>query len=247
MRRATDAHPGNAAAFNSLGVFLFQKGRFEEAATQYEYAAALRPDDAKYVANVGSANMMQGNFALAATYFQRAIEIRPRKTTYSNLGLMQFYSGDYDAAIESQRAAVELQPNDCVTRANLGDTLWAAGRLQEARQTFLEAERMAARALEVNPNDPFTTMDMAWIKAGLQEHDEARRFIERAMELMPDDPYVHYYEGIIYNRMGNSSQAFVSLQTAVEHGFSKVMLAGDPNLANLRGDSRFSDIANGSE
>jgi len=25
------------------------------------------------------------------------------------------------------------------------------------------------------------------------------------------------------------------------------MLAGDPNLENLRGDSRFSDIANGSE
>ena len=247
LRRATDAHPGNAAAFNSLGVFHFQKGRFEEAATQHEYAAALRPDEAKYVANVGSANMMQGNFASAATYFQRAIEIRPRKSTYSNLGLMQFYSGDYDAAIESQRAAVELQPNDRLARANLGDTLWAAGRLQEARQTYQEAERMAARALEVNPNDPFTTMDMAWIKAGLREHDEARRLIDRAMELMPDDPWVHYYDGIIYNRAGNSSQAFLALQAAVQHGFPKVMLADDPNLANLRGDSRFSDIANGSE
>jgi len=247
LRRATDAHPGNARAFNSLGVFHFQKGRFDEAATQYEYAAALRPDEAKYVTNLASAYMMQGNFTSAATYFQRAIEIRPTKNAYSNLGLMQFYSGDYDAAIESQRAAVELQPNDCNARANLGDTLWAAGRLPEAQQALQEAEAMAARALEVNPNDPFTILDMAWIKVGLREHDEARRFIERAMELMPDDPYVHYYEGIIYNRMGNSSQAFVSLRTAVESGFPKVFLAGDPNLANLRGDSRFSDIANESE
>jgi len=247
FRRATDAHPGNASAFNSLGGFLFQKGRFEEAATQYEYAVALRPDDAKYMTNLASAYMVQGDFASAATYFQRAIDIKPTKDAYSNLAMMHFYNGDYDAAIETQKAAVELQPNDCLARANLGDTLWAAGRLQEARQAFQEADTMATRALLVNPNDPLTIMDMAWIKAGLQEHDEARRLIDRAIEFMPDNPYVHYYDGIIHNRVGNTTQAFVSLKTAVEHGFSKVMLAGDPNLANLRGDSRFSDIANGSE
>ena len=247
LRRATDAHPGDASAFNSLGVFLFQKGRFEEAATQYEYSVALRPDDAKYVSNLASAYMMQGDFASAMTYFQKAIDIRPTTSAHSNLGLMQFYSGDYDTAIENQRAAVELQPNDCLARANLGDTLWAAGRIQEARQALQEAERMAARALEVNPNDPLIITDMAWIKAGLREHDEARKLIDRAMTLMPDDPYVHYYRGIIHNRMGSTTQAFASLQNAVQLGFPKVLLAGDPNLANLRGDSRFSDIANGSE
>jgi Flp pilus assembly protein TadD len=247
LRRATDAHPGNASAFNSLGVFLFQTGRFEEAAAQFEYAFALRPDDAKYVTNLASTYVMQGSFASAAMYFQRAIDIKPTKNAYSNLGLMRLYSGDYDAAVESQRSAVELQPNDLLTRANLGDTLWAAGRLLEARQTLQEAEKMAARALEVNPNDPLTILDMAWIKAGLREHDEARRFIDRAMELVPDDPYAHYYDGIIHNRAGNTTQAFVSLQTAVQLGFPKAMLAGDPNLANLRGDSRFSDIANGTK
>jgi TolB-like protein/tetratricopeptide (TPR) repeat protein/DNA-binding winged helix-turn-helix (wHTH) protein len=247
LRRATDVYPGNASSFNSLGVFHFQKGRFEEAVAQFEYAFALRPNDAKYVTNLASTYMMQGNFASAARYFQRAIDIKPTRSAYSNLGLMQLYSGDYDAAVESQRSAVELQPNDLLTRANLGDTLWAAGRLPEARQALQEAEKMAARALEVNPNDPLTIMDMAWIKAGLREHDEARRFIDRATELMPDDPYAHYYDGIIHNRAGNTTQAFVSLQTAVQLGFPKALLAGDPNLANLRGDSRFSDIANGSE
>ncbi len=247
LRRATDAHPGDAAAFNSLGGFLFQKGRFDEALTQYEFAVALRPDDAKYVSNLGSVHTMLGNFASAARYYQKSVDIKPRKTTYSNLGLMYFYTGDYQAAIEAQRAAVELQPNDCLARANLADTLWAAGLTETARQAYLEAESAAARALEVNPNDPLTIMDMAWIKAGLHEHDEARRLIDRAMEVMPDDPWVHYYDGIIHNRAGNSSQAFVALRTAVDHGFSRDVLAGDPNLANLKGDSRFSDIAEESE
>ncbi len=247
LRRATDAHPGNAAAYNSLGVFLFQNGRYDEAATQYEFAVALRPDDAKYVTNLGSTYMMQGDFRSAADYFQRSVAIRPRKNTYSNLGLMHWYLGDLDAAIESLRAAVELQPNDSLARANLGDALWTAGYLQDAWQAFQEAESMATRALEINPNDPFTIMDMAWIKAGLEEYDEARRLIDRAIKLVPDDPYAHYYSGIIHNRAGNTSQAFAALQDAVQAGFPRVLLAGDPNLENLRGDSRFRDIANESE
>ena len=247
LRRATDAHPGNASAFNSLGVFLFQMGRFEESATQYEYAVALRPDDMKYLTNLGSAYMLQSKFASAATYFQRAIDIKPTKNAYSNLGLMHFYTGDYDAAIESQRAAVALQPNDHLARANLGDTLWAAGRPVEARHTFQDADRMAASALQVNPNDPMILMDMAWIKTSLQEHDEARRLIDRAMKLVPDDPYVHYYNGLMHNRVGNTTQAFASLRAAVRLGFPKYMLAGDPNITNLRGDSRFSDIADGTK
>ena len=245
LRRATDVHPGNASAFNSLGVFLYQTGRYREAATQYEYAVALEPEDMIYVDNLASAHMLQGNFSAAARYYQRAIDIKPTKNAYTNLGLMHFYTGDYDAAIESQKAAVELQPNDHLARANLGDTLWAAGRPEEARQAFEEANRMAANALQVNPNDPLVVMDLAWIKTGLGEPDEARKLIERAMKLVPDDPYVHYYNGIIHNRAGNTSQAFASLRVAVELNFPKAMLVGDPNLANLRGDSRFRDIANG--
>ncbi|MDH3750821.1 MAG: tetratricopeptide repeat protein, partial [Gammaproteobacteria bacterium] len=245
LRKSIDIHPGNAGLFNSLGVLLFEWGRFDEAATQYEYAVALRPDDMKYMTNLGSAFMLQGNFAAAARYFQRAIDIRPTKNAYSNLGLMHFYVGDYEAAIESQKAAVELQPNDHLARANLGDTLLAAGRAAEARQAFEEANRMAASALQVNPNDPLIIMDLAWIKTGLGEQDEARRLIDRAMKLVPDDPYAHYYNGLMHNRVGNNSQAFAALQTAVDLGYSTALLAGDPNIENLRGDSRFRDIANG--
>ncbi len=245
LRRATDIRPGNAGLFNSLGVLLFQWGRFDEAATQYEYAAALRPDDMKYLANLGSAYIFQGKFAAAATCFQKAIDIRPTKSAYSNLGLMHFYTGNYNAAIEAQRAAVELQPNDHLARANLGDTLLAAGFAVEARQAFEDANRMATSALQVNPNDPLILIDMAWIKTDLQEHDEARKLIERALKLIPDDPYAHYYNGLIHNRVGNNSQAFAALKTAVELGYPTALLAGDPNIENLRGDSRFRDIANG--
>jgi tetratricopeptide (TPR) repeat protein len=224
---------------------LFQSGRYEEAARQCEYAVALRADDMKYASNLGSAYMLQGKFDLAVTYFQRAIDIKPTQLAHSNLGIMHYYTGNHEAAIENQRAAVKLQPNDHTARANLGDVLLAAGWLNEGRQAFVDANEMAARALLVNPNDPFIVIDLAWIKAGLEEFDEAHRLIDRALQMIPGDPYVHYYNGLILNRTGNFSEAFVALKTAVELGYSPALLAGDPNLTNLRGDSRFRDIADG--
>ncbi len=247
LHKAIDMHPGDAAAFNLLGVFLFQTGQFEEAAAEYEYAVALMPENMTYVTNLASAYMLQGDFQSAATNFQTAIFIAPTKTTYSNLGLMYYFLDDFEAAIESHSSAVELQPNDYLARANLGDALWAAGRTEEARRAFRDADRMAASALQVNPNDPLIIMDLAWIKTGLEVHDEARRLIDRALELVPEDPYVHYINGLMLNRSGNTSQAFAAFETAVDVGYSKVLLAGDPNITNLRGDSRFSDIADGTK
>jgi tetratricopeptide (TPR) repeat protein/TolB-like protein/DNA-binding winged helix-turn-helix (wHTH) protein len=243
IRRAIDMHPGNAALYNSLGVLLFEQGRFDEASRQYEYAVALRPDNMKYVSNLGSGFMLQGNFALAATYYQQAIDIEPTRMAHSNLGLMRFYTGDYDAAIEQQMIAIELQPNDHLSHANLGDMFLAAGRIREARQAYTEADELASRALRVNPNDPFVVMDLAWIKTLLEEHDEARRLIDRALQMIPDDPYVHYYNGLMLNRTGDASRAIEALRIAVQLGYPAAMLAGDPNLSNLRGDLRFREIA----
>jgi Flp pilus assembly protein TadD/TolB-like protein/DNA-binding winged helix-turn-helix (wHTH) protein len=245
LRRAIDMHPGSAALYNSLGVMLFEQGRFDEAQRQYEYAAALRPEDMKYWSNLGSALMLQGDFVLATDYFQRAIDIKPTMVAHSNLGLVHFYTGNFDVAVEHQKVAVALQPNDYFVRSNLGDTLLAAGRLVDARREFVKADELALRALQVNPNDPFVIMDLGWIKAGLGEQAEARRLISRALQMIPDDPYVHYYNGLMFNRTGNSSQAFAAFIKAVELGYPSAMLAGDPNIENLRGDSRFRDIADG--
>ena len=45
---------------------------------------------------------------------------------------------------------VDAEGNAILAVSGLGDVLWAAGRLEEARQAFQEADTMAARALEVD-------------------------------------------------------------------------------------------------
>ena len=242
LRKAVDIHPGNASLYNWLGNLLFEQGRFSQAEREYGYAVALMPQNMKHLSNLASAYSMQGKFSRAASFYQQAIDIRPTSTTHSNLGIMRFYTGDYEAAIENLTTAVELSPNDYFIRVNLGDTLLAAGSEEEAWAAFAKADKLATRALAVNNNDPYIVMDLAWIKSGLGEHDEARRQIDRAIEMAPNDPYMRYYSGLIFNRAGSYSQALVELKSAANNGYPIAMLAGDPNIDNLKGDSRFHDI-----
>ncbi len=244
LRKAADIHPGDASALTNLGGYLYQTGRFAEAATQYEYLVALEPENTRAISNLASSYMLMGDFLAAAAAFERALEVAPTKTTYSNLGMLYYYLGDLDAAIETHRKAVSLQPNDYLAKSNLGDALWIAGAKDEARQEFQTARTLALGALDVNPNDPLTLMDLAWIQASLDEHDAADELIAKAIRLQPNDPYVYYIEGLMRNRQGKTPEALDAFEKAVEKGYSEIMLAGDPNLSNLRDSTSFKEIVN---
>jgi tetratricopeptide (TPR) repeat protein len=244
LRKAVDIHPGDFRAYNRFGTFLFQSGRFEEAVEQYQYDVGLEPNDMNGYANLGSAYTLLGNFTAAASAYQKAHDIEPTKNTYSNLGLLHYYMGNLDDAIESLTNAVDLKPNDHLARSNLGDALWIAGREDEARRAFEKAEALVESALQINPNDPFSMMDLAWIRAMLEKHDSARDVMDRARGMAPDDPYTYYYDGMIFLRAGDKEAALDALEIAADKGYSRLMLGTEPHLEKLRNDPRFSAIVN---
>jgi tetratricopeptide (TPR) repeat protein/TolB-like protein/DNA-binding winged helix-turn-helix (wHTH) protein len=244
LRKAVDIHPGDSRAYNRLGTFLFQSGRFAEAVEQYQYVVGLDPNDMNGYANLGSAYTLLGNFTSAESAYQKAHDIEPTKNTYSNLGLLHYYMGNLDAAIESLTNAVDLKPNDHLARSNLGDALWFAGREDDARREFQKAEGLVESALQVNPNDPLSMMDLAWIRAMLDKHNSARELMDRARRMAPDDPYTYYYDGMIFLRAGDKEAALDALEIAADKGYSRLMLGTEPHLEKLRNDPRFSAIVN---
>ncbi|NCF16063.1 MAG: tetratricopeptide repeat protein [Gammaproteobacteria bacterium] len=244
LRIAVDVHPGDASTYNFLGGFLYRTGRYVEAAQQYRYVVALQPDNMNALANLGAAYTLVGDFAEAASAHQRAIDIRPTKNAHNNLGLMHYYLGDYDAAIDNLASAVELEPNDYLAKSNLGDALWVAGRDDDARAEYRKAEALAISAYRVNPNDTLTMMDLGWIKAMLDKQGEARELIDRVLKLAPEDPYSHYYDALVHLRAGDEDKALEALEIAADKGYSKRMLAAEPHLAPLRKHAEFGEIVN---
>jgi len=242
LRKAVDIHPGNYSAYNKLGTFFYRSGRFVEAIEQYQYVVALEPDDMNGHSNLGSAYMLSGNFVAAAAAFERAITIKPTKMAYSNLGLMHYYLGNIEAAIESHANAVELQPKDHLARSNLGDALWIAGREDDARREFKQAESLAQAALRLNPNDPNLMMDLAWISAILDKPDDARELMDKVRSLAPNDPYTYYYDALVLLRVNDQDAALAALETAVDKGYSRILIAAEPHLTALENRQRFAAL-----
>ena len=239
LRKAVGLHPGSESALNTLGAFLFRSGRYAEAAEQFEYVVALNPGNMNGYQNLGTSQLMNGDFTSALPTYHKALEISPTQVAYSNLGLLYYYLHDFGAAVENHSKAVELAPNDYLTRSNLGDALWFADRRDDARREFERAGQLAVQDLRVNPNDPFTMMDLAWIRAMQDEPAAARAHIEKALPLAPEDPYTHYISALVAVRGGDRDTGIAALDIAVARGYSRQLLFSDPQLDELHDDPRF--------
>ena len=242
FRQAIGLHPGDWSAFNSLGRFLYYSGRYLEAAEEYERVVALDRSNIIGYSNLGTAYLFAGQFEAAVSALDRAVAIEPRGNTYNSHGLMHYYLGNQDKAIESLSKAVELGPNDALNWSNLGDALWDAGKTEEARQAFETAEKLVTSAVAVNPNNPNDLMDLAWISAMLDRPDEARSLIDRTLGLSPDDPFAHFINGLILLRRGDPDAAIAALKLAAEKGYSRKVMAAEPHLASLHGHPEFDEI-----
>ena len=149
-----------------------------------------------------------------------------------------------DDAIAAQQEAARLVPNDHLIWSSLGDALWHGERQDEARAAFLTAERFALEALEVNPNDAYTTMDLAWISAMLDKPEVARQLIDSARSLAPEDPQVHYIDGLIWLKADEPDKALDALAMAARAGFAMQLMAAEPHLAGLRDHPGFRFVLN---
>ena len=242
LRSAIGLQPGNWAPYNALGYFYYQQGRFAEAAEQFITITALDSSNTRGIGNAATSYMMAGQFEKAAPLYQQAIDIDPQADMYSNLGLMLYYLGRYDQAAGALRSALELVPNDHLTWSNLGDVLFVDGKTAAARESFLQASRLAEQTATVMPNDPGLLMDTAWIAAMLGNQNEALALIERALKAAPEDPYGEFILALIRNRDNDAASALTALERAIEKGYSKTIIAAEPHLSTLRSHAQFKSI-----
>ena len=239
---AVELQPGSWDAYNALGAFLFGNGRYREAADAYREVIALGIDNMNGWTNLGAALTLAGQFKEAAEAYERSIRLQETPTAYSNLGLLEYYRGDFEAATHALEKAVELAPSDYLTWSNLGDALSFSATPGRATESFVRAESLAEKALEINSRDAETIANLAWIEAMLDKEDEALRLADQAVETTPSSPQTYYLRSLILTRRGNRAKALDDLETAVEKGYPRAMIAAEPHLRELRAEPRFESL-----
>jgi len=177
---------GNPLRHDAVARILYDLGRPDEAAAEYERSLALNPSSASTHYNLGVAYSARNRRDEARREFEAALRLDPDYAqAHNNLGALLFLAGETTEAAAHYRRAVALRADNVEAHTNLGALLSAMGRLEEA-----VAEFRAALALQ--SGSAAALGGLAWILAtapdpALRNGDEAVTFAERALSMTGAD------------------------------------------------------------
>jgi Flp pilus assembly protein TadD len=112
LERTVAASPDDAKAHANLGVLRARRGQMEEAARLFRRAVELRPGDASILQNLCSALILIGRADEALALTRDAIAAGPTDELYVVQGRVQFATGQPEAAAQSFREALGINPRN---------------------------------------------------------------------------------------------------------------------------------------
>ena len=133
-------------------------------------------------------------------------ELAPARLARAHLALMR---GDWGAAEEAARRAIEIDPELVRAYGLLGEALLGQGRTEAAIEE-------ASKALEIEGDEVWGRLVLAKVLVNAGRYNEAVSHYEEALELAPDNPNARANLGAIYVWTGRELEAIPLLRETLE-------------------------------
>ena len=240
FRRAIETDVSYWASFNAMGNFLFDNGRFLEAAEFYTMYLNRADEDASALSNLGAAYYLAGDFKKAAEAWDESLAIKPTRNAYSNTGSMYYYLGNFNRAADRYAMAVDLAPADYQLWGNLGDAYsFTLDKKPAAAIAYKRAIELGEKNLEINPNNIDVISDLAYFYSRVGDRERAIELDARARRDAPDNVYVYYNSALMNAGFARTDEALTALEHAVKLGYEVDLVRRDPLLESLKEEARF--------
>ena len=243
FRKAVEIQPGSWTAFNQLGGFYARHGRYEDAIAPFMEVIKLVPGNSRVFSNLGGIYTFLGQYDKAELILERSIAIEPTYIALSNLATCYYKEKRYADAAEKTESALRLNDSDYRLWGNLASIYnEIPGKKDSATSAYRRAIAGARERLAVKPDDPIVLAELAgyYCESGLRA--EAQAAIRKALALGPEEGEVLFLAGCIAEENGDRTGALAYLQKSLEKGYAYGEITDYPGLADLRKDSRFSEL-----
>lgn len=149
--QAIELKPDYAFAYGNRGTAYSDKGAYDRAIRDFDRAIALNPNNALSYSNRANAYVGKGAYDRAIRDYDRAIEVNPKYTpAYYGRGNAYQYKRDYDQALRDYDRTIDLSPAHPMA---YNKKAWLLATATDASfRDGEEAERMARRALDLDPD-----------------------------------------------------------------------------------------------
>jgi Tol biopolymer transport system component/serine/threonine protein kinase/tetratricopeptide (TPR) repeat protein len=179
----------------------------------------------------------EGRFEEAVREAGRALQLDPLSPgIYQSLGMALYQARRFPDSIKQLHRSLELDPNFVLSRWVLG---WALVETREFEESIAELKR----ATLLTDNSPPILAALGVAQAAANHKSEARRILAK-LERAATKRYVSpYHLALIYTKLGETEQAFASLERAIAMRDAWMIWLGvEPQFDPLRSDSRFSQL-----
>lgn len=209
-----------------------------EAEVDYERALELNPSlvEARlfYAATVMNP---QGRFLEARAHLGAAALLDPASVMLSAAtGMTEYFSGDYEAALEHYRRAIELNSSFYGAHRLMAYPLLSLGRGDEALHSLELAEPLAA-------GDPRLLATQGYVHGRLGHGEQATRILESLAALSAESYVSAYDRALIHLGLGQYDEACrLLVEATAEHEPWLIMLRVDHIFEPLRGLPQYQDL-----
>jgi Flp pilus assembly protein TadD len=224
--------PTGARQHYNYGSTLYNAGRIDEAATEFEYVLRVNPGYTK--AHVGYAQLLKdkSKFDLALTHYEEALRLEPRNaevraayaTVLERIGRREEAGNEY-------REAIRLNSGSGRVLYSYGVFLNKKGQIDEAIAEY-------EKSLRVDPNLADAHCDLGIALAAKGRLEDAEKHFLAAERLQPNNADIYNNLGGIYLSQGNNSQAILQCEHALR--LNPNLKPAEQNLRIAKGtDGRF--------
>ena len=239
-RKAIALDPTFYEPYSYFGVFYYFRGDYSKAAEQFEKVIELAPGTYRAYTNLAACFEHLGQNAEAEQALLAAMKLRTSPDTLNEMGaVLASQNRDADAVPYYQRAAA-LNPRDYLYLLNLGDSNRHLGRIKAAKEDYRQGLQLARAELGQNPQNGSARAFAAYFAARLGDRSWAESEISQALRSSPGDKRVVLRAVLTYEALGLRNDAVATLSAATPELLRE--LDRDPDLAELRQDSRFRQL-----
>ncbi|MDX9787594.1 MAG: tetratricopeptide repeat protein [Desulfobacterales bacterium] len=183
--------------------FIFQElGDIPEAIAVIKAALSTIAPNSELLLYFGSFYEETENYDEAEAAFLKGLEIDPDNANiHFRMGVLYDKRGNRKACIEEMKKAIALDPKHAGALNYLGYTYAEMGIELD------QAETLALRAMESQPDDGYITDTLGWVYYKKGQFEKAVNVLEAAVSLVPEDPIILEHLGDAYLKVNNKKKA----------------------------------------
>src|SRR5262249_7753342 len=209
-----------------------EKGRFDEAITDFTDAIKLNANYTDAYAGRGDAYRRKGDKDNALADYDRAIGLNPQLGyAYLTRGGVDVAKAELSKALDDYKRAIELSPNDPYAFLGRGNAYSLLGDRARVENPALSNDyyKLAfddfnqALALRPNLSDVYRNRGDAYLRRNNPgDSEQAIKEYNQALRLEDNyNPATYLYRGIAYRNTGNVRLAITDLQKALDLSLGK--------------------------